>query len=56
MPTWLITLDRHFPIRYLTLLAAGAALLAGRAQAHQPVALALAEPGQQAGQQGRAGS
>ena len=29
MPTWLITLDRHFPIRYLTLLAAGAALLAG---------------------------
>ena len=29
MPTWLITLDRHFPIRYLTLLTAGAALLAG---------------------------
>ena len=29
MPTWLITLDRHFPIRYLTLLAAAAALLAG---------------------------
>ena len=29
MPTWLIMLDRHFPIRYLTLLAAGAALLAG---------------------------
>ena len=29
MPTWLITLDRHFPIRYLTLLATAAALLAG---------------------------
>ena len=29
MPTWLITLDRHFPIRYLTLLGAAAALLAG---------------------------
>ena len=29
MPTWLILLDRHFPIRYLTLLATGAALLAG---------------------------
>ena len=29
MPTWLITLDRHFPIRYLTLLATAGALLAG---------------------------
>ena len=29
MPTWLILLDRHFPIRYLTLLATGATLLAG---------------------------
>ena len=29
MPTWLISLDRHFPIRYLTLLTAAAALLAG---------------------------
>ena len=29
MPTWLITLDRHFPIRYLTLLTVTAALLAG---------------------------
>ena len=29
MPTWLITLDRHFPIRYLTLLGAAVALLAG---------------------------
>ncbi len=29
MPNWLITLDRHFPIRYLTLLAAATALLAG---------------------------
>ena len=29
MPTWLIALDRHFPIRYLTLLTAGVALLTG---------------------------
>ncbi len=29
MPTWLIALDRHFPIRYLTLLTASVALLAG---------------------------
>ena len=29
MPTWLIALDRHFPIRYLTLLTASLALLAG---------------------------
>jgi glutamate synthase domain-containing protein 2 len=29
MPTWLIALDRHFPIRYLTLLAASLALAGG---------------------------
>ena len=29
MPTWLIALDRHFPIRYLTLLAATLALAGG---------------------------
>ena len=29
MPTWLTALDRHFPIRYLTLLAATLALLGG---------------------------
>ena len=29
MPTWLISLDRYFPIRYLTLLMASVALLAG---------------------------
>jgi len=29
MPTWLITLDRYFPIRYLTLILAGAALALG---------------------------
>ncbi|MBL8351406.1 MAG: FMN-binding glutamate synthase family protein [Burkholderiaceae bacterium] len=31
MPTWLIALDRHFPIRYLTLLTASLALLLGAA-------------------------
>ena len=29
MPSWLMALDRHFPIRYLTVLAAALALLAG---------------------------
>ena len=29
MPAWLISLDRHFPIRYLTLLATLALLILG---------------------------
>ena len=29
MPSWLLALDRHFPIRYLTLLAALALLVLG---------------------------
>jgi len=29
MPTWLIALDRHFPIRYLTLLIVGLMLAGG---------------------------
>ena len=29
MPAWLLALDRHFPIRYLTLLAAAIAALLG---------------------------
>ena len=32
MPTWLMALDRHFPIRYLTLVATLGLLLAGMAQ------------------------
>ncbi len=44
MPTWLIALDRYFPIRYLTMLAAGLALLAGLSSwllVHQGAWLAL---------------
>ena len=44
MPTWLIALDRHFPIRYLTLLTASMALLAGMLSwftLHQGLWLAL---------------
>ncbi len=44
---WLIALDRHFPIRYLTLLTASLALLAGLLSwftVHQGAWLALHRP------------